>query len=95
VAERLTNPNLVSYLQLPDNYRIAEITPPRQIIGRTIGNISLREKYHLSLITVKSIHDEGSHIEGVVDYEFRIENFHTLVVFGLNRDLDRFVTINE
>ncbi|MDD2570963.1 MAG: TrkA family potassium uptake protein [Bacteroidales bacterium] len=95
VAERLTNPNLVSYLQLPDNYRIAEITPPRQIIGRTIGNISLREKYRLSLITVKSIHDEGSHIEGVVDYEFRIENFHTLVVFGLNRDLDRFVTINE
>jgi trk system potassium uptake protein TrkA len=95
VAERLTNPNLVSYLQLPDNYRIAEITPPRQVIGRTIGNINLREKYRLSLITVKSIRNEESHIEGVVDYEFKIESCHTLVVFGLNRDLDRFVTINE
>lgn len=95
VAERLTNPNLISYLQLPDDYRIAELTPPRQIIGRTIGNINLREKYRLSLITVKSIREHESHIEGVVDYEFKIESCHTLVLFGLNRDIDRFVTINE
>ena len=95
VAERLTNPNLVSYLQLPDNYRIAEIKPPRQVIGRTIGAINLREKYKLSLITVKSIKTDESHIEGVVDYEFRIEACHSLVLFGLNKDIDRFVAINE
>lgn len=95
VAERLTNPNLISYLQLPDNYRIAEIKTPRQVIGRTIGAINLREKYKLSLITVKSIKTDESHIEGVVDYEFRIEACHTLVLFGLNKDLDRFVAINE
>lgn len=95
VAERLTNPNLVSYLQLPDNYRIAEIRTPRQLIGRTLGNINLRERYRLSLVTVKSIKNEESHIEGVVDYEFKIESCHTLVLFGLNKDLERFVAINE
>jgi trk system potassium uptake protein TrkA len=95
VAERLTNPNLISYLQLPDNYRIAEIRTPRQLIGRTLGNINLRERYRLSLVTVKSIKNEESHIEGVVDYEFKIESCHTLVLFGLNKDLERFVAINE
>lgn len=95
VAERLTNPNLVSYLQLPDNYRIAEIKTPRQIIGRTLGNVNLRERYRLSLVTVKSIKEGESHIEGVVDYEFKIESFHTLVLFGQNKDLERFVAINQ
>ena len=95
VAERLSNPNLVSYLQLPDNYRIAEIKAPRQIIGRTLGNVNLRERYRLSLVTVKSIREGESHVEGVVDYEFKIEDCHTLVLFGLNKDLERFVTINQ
>lgn len=95
VAERLTNPNLVSYLQLPDNYRIAEIKTPRQLVGRTLGNINLRERYRLSLVTIKSIKEDESHIEGVVDYEFKIESCHTLVLFGLNKDLERFIAINE
>jgi hypothetical protein len=44
---------------------------------------------------VKSIREGESHIEGVVDYEFQIESCHTLVLFGLNKDLERFVAINE
>lgn len=39
VAERLLNPNLVSYLQLPDDYRIAELIAPKRCVGRTLDDV--------------------------------------------------------
>ncbi len=86
-AERLTNPNLVStynYLIIIDCVYSASANH-----WPDTGNISLMDKNRLSLITVKSIQDEGSHIEGVVDYEFRIENFIPWWCSGYNRDHDR------
>ena len=73
VAERLTNPSLVSYLQLPDEYRVAEIKTPPNLVGRTHEEINIRDKYNLSLITIKTEIDvedgdeklSGHHIRGV------------------------------
>ena len=42
-AERLLNPSVVSYLQLPDGYRIAEIIAPQRLIGMTIADLNLRD----------------------------------------------------
>ncbi|MEZ5148404.1 MAG: TrkA family potassium uptake protein [Bacteroidales bacterium] len=54
VAERLINPNVISYLKLPDDYQIAELKPPRKTIGQTIEELNLRDAYNLSLITMKN-----------------------------------------
>lgn len=59
VAERLLNPGILSYLQLPDNYRIAELRPPKQTIGQTLESLNLRDAYNLSLITIKKGNKEG------------------------------------
>jgi trk system potassium uptake protein TrkA len=103
VAERLLNPNLVSYLQLPDGYKIAELIAPRNTIGRTLGDIDLRDRYKLSLITIKKqFHIEGEksdaveqHIAGVPDSKTILEELDNLVIFGKSKDIDRFVEINE
>jgi len=102
VAERLLNPNLVSYLQLPDGYKIAELIAPRNTIGRTLGDIDLRDRYKLSLITIKKqFHIEGEksaveqHISGVPDSKTILEELDNLVIFGKSKDIDRFVEINE
>ena len=44
-AERLLNPNIISYLQLPDGYRIAEILTPTRLIGLTIADLNLRDSW--------------------------------------------------
>jgi len=36
VAEKLLHPNIISFLQLPDNYQVAELKPPAKTIGQTI-----------------------------------------------------------
>jgi trk system potassium uptake protein TrkA len=103
VAERLLNPNLVSYLQLPDGYRVAELIAPKRTVGRTLGDIDLRDRYKLSLVTIKKetmTKDNGEvtveqHLVGVPDSKTIVDEKDYLVVFGKNKDIDRFVEVND
>jgi trk system potassium uptake protein len=102
VAERMLNPSIVSYLQLPDDHRIAEIYSPVNCVNKTFGEIDLRDKYKLSLITVKKeikTFKDGKeitehHISGVPDSKQVLEPSDRLVIFGSNKDIDRFLEIN-
>jgi trk system potassium uptake protein TrkA len=103
VAERLMNPSIVSYLQLPDGYSIAEIEPPQAIIGRTLGDIKLRDNYRINLITVKrdfEVEKEGekiteSHLTGVPQSTTVIEKQDNMLIFGKESDIQKFIEINR
>lgn len=103
VAERLTNPGLISYLQLPDEYRVAEILTPPNLVGQTIESIKLRERYNLSLITIKQWDPGyiagsdvlGHHIKGVPSYSTILEERDYVIVFGKDKDIQRFIEINQ
>jgi trk system potassium uptake protein TrkA len=103
VAEKLINPTIQSYLQLPDNYRIAEILTPIKIVNRTIEDLNLRDRYKLSLITIKkqvqtekfgqTIYEQ--HIYGVPESKTTFQKGDSLVVFGIAKDIERFIEINS
>lgn len=103
VAERLLNPTILSYLQLPDDYRIVELLAPRRTSGRSLEDIDLRDRYSLSLVTIKEeckVRKNGAdcleyHVVGVPDSKYIIQQTDRLVLFGKNKDLDRFIQINE
>lgn len=103
VAERLLNPSIVSYLQLPDDHRIVEVISPKNCLNRTFGDIDLRDRYKLSLVTIKKeikfIRDGREiiehHISGVPDSKQMLEPTDRLVIFGRNRDIERFIEINS
>src|SRR5690554_7679108 len=42
IREKLLNPSILSYLQLSDDYEIAEIKPPKGTLNKTIGEIQFR-----------------------------------------------------
>src|SRR5690606_15738725 len=94
VAERLLNPSLLSFMQLPDNYEIAEIKTPPEIANRTLQDINLRDKYKLNLITLKrqfEVEKNGvttieEHIVGVPGSDTVILKTDTIVVFGTTKD---------
>jgi len=102
VAERMLNPSIVSYLQLPDNHRVVELISPKNCINKTFGEIDLRDKYKLSLITVKEelrVIKDGKeiiehHIIGVPDSKQSLQASDRLVIFGHVNDIDRFLEIN-
>ncbi|MBL0912805.1 MAG: TrkA family potassium uptake protein [Bacteroidia bacterium] len=103
VAERLLNPSLLSFIQLPDDYEIAEITTPPGIANRTLADINLRNKYKLNLITLKrefetevnGVKEKEMHIVGVPGSDTVILATDTIIVFGTTRDIERFIDINQ
>lgn len=103
VARRLMNPSIVSYLDLPDDYSVMEITAPKNICGLAYAKVNFRDKYKLSLITIKRDFSEiksnnstkNQHILGVPDTKTIILSKDTLVVFGKNKDIEKFVEINN
>jgi len=103
VAERLLNPSLLSFIQLPDDYEIAEITTPPGIANRTLADINLRNKYKLNLITLKrefetqvnGVTEKEMHVVGVPGSDTVILASDTIIVFGTTKDIERFIDINQ
>ena len=103
VREKLLNPNIVSFLALPDDHEIAEIRAPKGVVGRPIEEVGFRNKYEMTLITIKREYDvvkngeecKEEHIMGVPKSDTIIQEKDTLVVFGAAKSVERFIDINE
>ena len=103
VREKLLNPNIISFLQLPDDHEIAEINAPKGCIGRTIDEIGFRNKYEMTLVTIKREYqvtrngkeNTEEHIMGVPKSDTVIQEKDTLVVFGAATSVERFLEIND
>ena len=103
VAEQLINPSITAFLQLPDNYEVAELRAPKGIANRTLEDIDLVNRYNLTLITIKRCFEEEKngemvqeeHILGVPKSETVIYDTDTLIVFGTLSNVKRFLEINE
>lgn len=99
VAERLMNPNLRGFLELPDDYEIAEIKAPTGCIGRTLGDIDLTNRYELRLITIRRTYNEQGedqeHLIGIPRPDTTVEKTDTLVVFGTLGNVNRLLEVNE
>ncbi len=103
VREKLINPSILSFLQLPDDYEIAEIVAPKGCIGRALDQIEFRNKYELTLVTIKrqfEVDNNGEccteqHVIGVPKSDTIVKEGDTLVVFGTSKSVVRFMDINE
>jgi trk system potassium uptake protein len=103
VAEKLLNPNMASYIQLPDGYQIVEIRAPRRILKRTIEDINFNENYDLDLIAIRRIFDEQvdgkkvgvEHLINKPSHNIAIDASDVIVVMGKAEDIDKFVDANK
>lgn len=103
VAERLLHPSVMTFLQLPDGYEIAEIVPPKGIWNKSVSELQLREKFNLNLITLKREYElkkNGElvlekHILGVPKSDTVIYENDTLILLGQEVDIERFIEVNR
>ena len=103
-ADKLMHPNLITYLQLPEEYKVAEILVPESIVGKKVSEVGFRDNFKLSLITirrtvgeteVKSKSGHKEQIVGVPDNTVLIEENDILVVFAKSKDIDFFIKANS
>lgn len=103
VAEKLVNPSIVSYLDLPDEYCIMEVSCPPAIIGRSLSDIDMRKRYLINLLTLKEEIETDKNESGEKKYRIAgipagdtiVQSNHFLVLFGKRENLERFIHINQ
>jgi trk system potassium uptake protein TrkA len=103
VAEILLNPYVNTFLELPDEYQIAEVRAPRRVVKKTIGDIDLKENYNLTLIAIKRMYEDFSegrrnyteHLLLSISDNTVVQSYDSMYVIGKVLDIERFLDINS
>lgn len=83
LAQRLASPNLLDFIELSDEYGIAEIAIPASWEKRTIRELDVRACYHLDILGVRR--RERLRLSPGADHCFAAGD--AVVVLGRNEDL--------
>jgi len=87
VAKSLISPNVLDYIPLSDDYTISEVAPPASFMGKTIGELHLRTKYHVEVIAVREMLPDR--VTMVPRADFVIKDSDVLVVIGKEEDIQK------
>jgi trk system potassium uptake protein TrkA len=87
VARSLISPNVLDYLPLSEDYTICEMAPPTSFMGKTIGELHLRSKYHIEVIAVREMLPDR--LTMVPRADFLIKDSDVLVVIGKEEDIQK------
>ncbi len=101
VFELLLNNSIVACFQLPGEYEVVEVIPPKDVIDTTIREINFMKKYNIKLITIKKameeIPDEPTRykVYGMPDEDLEIKDSDRLILFGKKKDIEKFIELNK
>lgn len=87
VAKSIAQPNLLDYLQLTDDFIVAEIEPPESFRGKSLAEIDLRKKYDVQAIAIRQ--GEHGRIDFVPGGLYKIGHDDILVVVGRNTSIEK------
>ncbi len=84
-AQTISAKNIVDYIDLSEDYSIAEAAAPDRWAGKTIRQLDVRAKYGVNILAVKTGGGGQIHVSPGPDYMVRRGD--TLVVIGANDDI--------
>lgn len=86
VANQLVSPNLLDYIELSENYTIAELSATRKISGRSLKELDTRARYGCTIVAINK--EDDVVIAPTADDV--LEQGDVMVVIGKNEQIDRF-----
>ena len=84
-AVRYCSADVVDYLDYPGDYSIFEVKVPEAWIGKSLAELSIRNKLHLNVLSIKR--DDTPILEFPADFIFKAGD--TVTVFGADKDLQK------
>jgi len=85
VANSLVSSNILDYIELSDDYNIAEIVSPIEWYGKTLLELNIRSNYGLNVMAVK----RGEKIEISPDPDYTISENDIIIAIGDSKSLDK------
>lgn len=91
VARTLTHDNILDHVPLAEGYSIVEIAPPSSLLGKSLGELDLRNRYNVQVIVVKELVPENVVLVPTADYV--IKDSDVLVIMGRNENLKKIQSL--
>lgn len=86
VAHQLVSPNLLDYIELSDEYTIAELAVPKRLAGRSLKELDPRARYGCSVVAI----NKKSGVIIAPTAIDTIEERDVMVVIGTNEQIEKF-----
>ncbi|WP_294733766.1 TrkA family potassium uptake protein [uncultured Flavobacterium sp.] len=104
LARKINLKGIVDNFSIDKNYSISEIKALPEFTGKTLEELEFRQNYNLNVVTIirkqtrKSILGTTNQIdqsEGFITKDSVVHEKDLLVVFGLNKDIGKFCSLNK
>jgi trk system potassium uptake protein TrkA len=101
-AKKLCLQGVLDSFELTKDFSIVEADVPQKYINRTIGEINLREKYQLLILTILKKEkmetligqtETTTKAQGVPSSNYILKKDDILVLYGSNTDIQQFLKI--
>ncbi len=79
--------DLIDYLPLTGDYCVAELSPPKTFIGKTLMQLKLRKKHNIQIVAVKDTVTNQFNFAPDADYEIKAADM--LIALGKRSDIDK------
>ncbi len=87
IAHSLSSPNVLEFIPLAEEYSLSETEPPRHFIGKTLVELELRRKFHVTVIAIKDVLTDQFIPAPPPNY--LIKDSDVLILIGKTADVDR------
>lgn len=84
-AIRYTSDHILDYIEVDNDHAMVEVSVPREWLGRTIGQIDIRKKFHINIMGIK----RSGRLELTISPDIVLREGETMLVLGKNRDLQK------
>ena len=85
LVRNLGSASFLDYIEFSEEYGIAEITPPKSWVGKTLRNLNVRGRYHVSVLAL--IDSQTEEVRIAPGAEDVVGERDTVMVMGHNEDL--------
>ncbi|MFS0555167.1 potassium channel family protein [Brevibacillus sp. 179-C9.3 HS] len=86
VAHNLISSNVLDFIELAEDYSVAEVVVSSKLVGQNLRQLDIRKKYEVNVIAIKS----GDKFNIAPSPDEVIQYGDVLVVIGNNKDLSAF-----
>jgi len=88
LALSLTSPDIMEIIKLSSNFDIVESSAPDSFIGKTIKDLSLRNKYQMDVLAIKNALTGNLIIMPPAEYKFNPDDI--MIVIGGVESIEKF-----
>lgn len=85
VSRGLSQPNMLDFIPLADEFDLIQVGPPNEFIGKSLKELNLRAKYNVHIIAIKELVPENFIL--VPPPDFVIKDSDILIMLGKTKDV--------